>query len=410
MGAAASSIASSAVVAAAAKSEQVAQGPLSPFPLEIVDAMLDYLEWREILALLRVNSLFYTAIAWRMINRVRIMERDGVLEMEGQHTESRLFLPARLVSRWLPSFVEQLDLYPHDVKVIKDCDWAHLSEYERHKSATLQALVGPLGRPELPNFRTLRLFFNGVLHTDMPKYEPQVLSCLVLPTRRPETITLRGVPAKALKHLDTLFPMNYCNSLVRQVHVIGPELVGEDGTVNGTIYLNWWAGGRALDTLESVEVVFWTPTGGEWLPIPRSREEEWTHLLQRWFDRMLRTLQMSFIELSGPAPLMDLVLGTPQPRKQPAPRLTIVNAGAISPACYARPGDVTLPDKWASYRAREDAVAGAFDALWAMTLPPTLAGKRALLAQRVRFVSLNDWVQEGKWRGVFDPAEVGLEG
>ncbi|CAK9782721.1 hypothetical protein CC85DRAFT_92740 [Cutaneotrichosporon oleaginosum] len=418
MGAAASSIASVAPVDAIVpdKAEgQAPTGPLSPFPPEIIDAMLDYLEWPEVLALLRVNSVFYSAIAWRVVDRVRIFERDGVLELEAQHTEQRLFLPPRVVSKWLPVLVEQVDIYPHAARLIHPPNWRM---YEQHKSPALEALCGPKRRaqPDLPSFRTLRLFFGGadghnVLHTDMPPYEQHYLSCLMAPTRRPTTITLRDVPAKALKHLHSLLPDDYCYLLERQVHVIGPDLVGEHGTVNGTIYLNWWAGGRALTKLESAEVVFWTPTGGEWLPIPRTREAEWSHgLLQRWFDRMLRTLQMSFIELSGPAPPPELVPGTPQPRQQPQVRLTIVNAGAISPACYARPADVTQPDKWASYRAREDAVKAAFDDVWTSTLPPTLGAKRAQLAQRVRFVSLDEWVQEGRWRGVFDPAEVGLEG
>ncbi len=424
MGVAASTIAPP--TASSAAEQQAPDGPLSPFPPEVIDAMLDHLEWREILALLRVNSVFYSAIAWRMVNRVRILERNGVLDLEAQHTEPRLFLPARVVSRWLPAFVEQLDMYPHEARVTNASEWPRLgpyyANYERHTSAPLAALCGAHGpskrpgRPHLPSFRTLRLFFGGsdghnVLHTDMAPYEPHELPCAMLPARRPQTITLRDVPAKALKNVHTLLPHEYCNRLVRQVHVIGPDLVGEHGTVNGTIYLNWWAGGRALDTLESAEVVFWTPAGGEWLPIPRSREEEWSHgLLQRWFDRMLRTLQMSFIELSGPAPPPDVGLGIPQPRKQAVPHLTIVNAGAISPACYARPADLTTPAKWASYQVREDAVAAVFNAIWATTLPPTLAGKRAQLAQRVRFVSLDEWVGEGRWRGVFDPVEVGLEG
>lgn len=418
MGAAASTIASAATAAAAEADPQGSNGPLSPFPPEVIEAMLDHLQWREVLALLRVNSVFYAAIAWRMVNRLRILERNGMLELEAQHTERRLFLPARVVARSLPSFVEQLDVYPHEVRVINDTGWPHLAAYERHTSPALKTLCDkpvPWSRPDLPHFRTLRLFFgradgHNVLHTDMAPFEPHCIVCRLLPARRPQTITLRDVPAKALKHVHTLLPTDYCTRLRRQVHVIGPELVGEHGTVNGTIYLNWWAGGRSLGTLESAEVVFWTPTGGEWLPIPQSREEEWSHgLLQRWFDRMLRTLQMSFIELSGPAPPLDPGLETPQPRKAAVPELIIVNAGAISPACYARPADVTQPERWADYPAREDAVATAFNAIWATTLPPTLGAKRAQLAQRVRFVSLDEWVQEGKWRGVFDPAEIGLE-
>lgn len=410
MGAAASSIAPAG--STISDTQLPMEGPLSPFPPEVIDVILEHLEWREVLALLRVNSLFYGAIAWRIVNRVRVFERDDVLQVEAQHTERRLFLSTPVVSRWLPLFVAQLDVYPHDVRVVEHSTCADMVACERHSSPRLRELLGPVGRLELPNLRTLRLFFNaGPLHTDMAPNEPSPFPCGVLPSRRPENITFRGVPARALKYFHSHLPPRYCDVLVRQVHVIGPELVGEHGTVNGTIYLNWWDGGRALDTLESAEVVFWTPAGGEWLPIPPSREQEWAHgSLQRWFDRMLRTLQMSFIELSETPPPMDWGLDTAQPRKQCKPRLTIVNAGAISSACYARPTDVTTPDKWASYGAREEAVAAAFEALWRTTLPPILRGKRAQLAQRVRFVSLDEWVQEGKWRDVFDPAEVGLEG
>lgn len=430
MGAAASTIATSptgsAALASAAEVRTSSQshrsfdleGPLTPFPPELIDCILPYLDWRDVLSLLRVNSVFYRSIGWRMVNRVRILERNGMLELEAQHTEPRLFLTPSMVAKWLPDFVEQVDMYAHAVCVVKEGHSWPLGThavYEQHVGASFRPLLPTQmsGRLDLPNFRTLRLFFSpteGVMHTDMPPYEAHALRCRLLPPRRPDTIVLRFVPAKALKHLHTLLPWEYVTRLRRQVLVIGPELVGELGTVNGTIYLNWWDQGRALDTLESCEVVFCPPDHGEWLPIPASRAEEWSHgLLQRWFDRMLRTLQMSFIELAGaPGPGPDVGMGSPQPRNVRVPKLTIINAGAITPACYAAPADATRPGKYASYAARQMAVEDAFDAIWNATLPPSLAGRRTQLAQRVRFVSLEEWVQEGRWRGVFDPDEVGL--
>lgn len=405
-------------------------GTLSPFPPEIIDCMLDYLQWREVLALLHLNSVFYRAIAWRLINRVSVVERAGKLEVEAKHTEPRLFLPEPTVvpKKWLPAFVEQVDIYPHGVCVTKEAlhepgRRPEPAEYEQHLGPSLQrqewsyTTAMPVTRLTLPNFRTLRLFFgpvNGhqVVHTDMPPYEEHALPCRLMPARHPDVIVLRDPPAKGLRQLHSLIPPKYTTYLRRQVHVIGPDLVGEHGTVNGTIYLNWWKGGRALDTLESCEVVFWTRSGDNWLPIPPTLVAEWTEsgLIQRWFDRMLRTLQMSFIELSGPAPEHPMMLGTPPPRKAGIPRLTIVNAGAIDPICYERPGDVTQAGKWANYGARQAAVEDAFKALWFQTLPPTLATRRQQLSKRVRFVSLDHWVGEGHWRGVFDPEEVGLGG
>jgi hypothetical protein len=366
----------------------------SRLPPEILDTIIDYLDYYTLRRCVFVSSAFYSEIRRRLCRRARLRLLPR-LDAAGEPTieckgEIVVRVPGEQATikysqHFIKEYVHCLDIEPHDLALcsqIKDGDGGAQERIRRITDAFIVRLncVDDGGRARFHLGDELGA--GSGVGTSEAAQSSAGNRCRAITSSQwyPRVLVFRNFPAY-FRGLQGAIPDSVLRGAFEHVYLLGPLFLGVNGTPRDTLYLNTLPNTSLCDAV----VVFTSLPGLPFSPMLKGHEPWDDATCAKWFDRLLHALAASYFALCD----TDRI-GHSGSTYHRQPRLTFVNAGAIE---HKFLGTEAPPDD-ASTRDTQAAVERMFRTKLRALLPPNTFNlyNRIRTGEGIRFPTMSEFI------------------